>query len=231
MKFLRGLYSYLAFFVLAGLFNLLCFISRDVYTTSFYISVGFGNFSLLLCLLTAMFSSAKRQIALIYSYYYLTSIYEIIAVALNLIFIWCGLENNRVNIAINSVVACIFIALILWSLAADADTNLQAKKHTASVNYHYDMVEYVLPLRNKGKNIKTNKKLEALYDAVANSQINTDNADVYDRDQRIISKAKEINEMIIDGVSDDEIIQCVNITIQLVEERNSYVQRTYMRGV
>lgn len=231
MKFLKKFYSFIAFAILFGIFNLVCFLSRTDYTTSFYISVGFANLSLLLCFLTAVFSFAKRQINLIYSYYYLTSIYEIIAVVLNLLFIWFGLENIRVNIILNAIVAAVFLMLIFWSLAADADTNQKAKEHTQKLNYHYDMCDAVRPLRERGSSIKLNKKLEALYDAVANSQINVDNESVYQRDQGIIDAARYIDGLLSENAAEEKIIAEINKAISLVDERNEYVKNQYMRGV
>ena len=231
MKFLKKFYSFLAFAVLFGIFNLVCFLSRTEYTTSFYISVGFGNFSLLLCFLTAAFSFAKRQINLVYSYYYLTSIYEIIAVVLNLFFIWFELENIRVNIIVNAIIAAVFLMLIFWSLAADADTNQKAKEHTQKLNYHYDMCDAVRPLRDCGNNIKVNKKIEAFYDAVVNSQINTNDGSVYQKDQRIMDTARYIGGLLSENATDEKILAELTKAIALVEERNEYIKNLYMRGV
>lgn len=231
MKFLRKFYSFIVFGILFGIFNLICFLPRTDYTTSFYISIGFGNFSLLLCFLTAIFSFAKRQINLIYSYYYLTSIYELIAVALNLFFIWFGLENIRVNIILNAIITAVFLMLIFWSLAADADTSQKAKGHTQKLNYHYDMCDAVCPLRDRGNSIKLNKKLEALYDAVANSQINVDNESVFHHDQRIIDNARYIDSLLSENAAEEKIIAEINKTISLVDERNEYIKNQYMRGV
>lgn len=231
MKFLKKFYSFLAFAVLFGIFNIVCFLSRTEYTTSFYISVGFGNFSLLLCFLTAVFSFAKRQVYLVYSYYYLTSIYEIIAVVLNLFFIWFQLENIRVNIIINAIIAAVFLMLIFWSLAADADTNQKAKEHTAKLNYHYDMCDAVRPLRDRGNNIKVNKKIEAFYDAVTNLQINTNNGSVYQKDQRIMDAARYIDGLLSENATDEKILAELTKAIALVDERNEYIKNLYMRGV
>ena len=231
MKFLKKFYSFLAFAVLFGIFNLVCFLSRTDYTTSFYISVGFGNFSLLLCFLTAAFSFAKRQINLVYSYYYLTSIYEIIAIVLNLFFIWFELENIRVNIIINAIIAAVFLMLIFWSLAADADTNQKAKEHTEKLNYHYDMRDAVRPLCGRGNNTKVNKKIEAFYDAVANSQINTNNDSVYQKDQRIMDAARYIDGLLSENVMDEKLLAELTKAIALVDERNEYIKNLYMRGV
>lgn len=231
MRFLKKFYSFIAFAILFGIFNLICFLSRIEYTTSFYISVGFGNFSLLLCFLTAVFSFSKRQINLIYSYYYLTSIYEIIAVVLNLLFIWFGLENIRVNIILNAIIAAVFLMLIFRSLAADADTNQKAKEHTKKLNYHYDMSDAVRPLRERGSSIRLNKKLEVLCDAVANSQINVDKGSVYQRDQRIIDAARYIDGLLSENAAEEKIIAEINKAISLVDERNEYVKNQYMRGV
>lgn len=231
VKFLRKFYSFIAFAILFGIFNLICFLSRTDYTTNFYISVGFGNFSLFLCFLISIFSFAKRQINLIYSYYYLTSIYEIIAVVLNLLFIWFELENIRTNIILNAIVAAVFLMLIFWSLAADADTNRKAKEHTQRLNYHYDMCDAVRPLRNRGNSIKLNKKLDALYDAVMNSQINVDNESVYLHDQKIIDAVRYIDGLLSEGTAEEKIISEINKAISIVDERNEYVNNQNMRGV
>ena len=230
MSFLKKFYSFVAFAVLFGIFNLICFISRTEYTTSFYICLAFGNFSLLLCALTAIFSFAKRQKNLVYSYYYLTSIYEIIAVILNLIFVWTELENLRVNVAINSVLAAIFLILIFWSLAADADTNQKAKERTQKLNYHYDMCDTVRVLRGRGNGIKVNKKIEAFYDAVSNSQINADNESVYHRDRQIIEAARYIDGLLLENAPDEKIVLEITKAITLVDERNEYIKNMYIRG-
>lgn len=231
MRFLKKFYSFVAFIILFGIFNLVCFLSRTDYTNSFYISVAFGNFSLLLCFLTAIFSFAKRQINLIYSYYLLTSVYEITAVILNLLFILFSLENIRVNIILNAIVAGVFLMLIFWSLAADADTNQKAAEHTQKLNYHYDMCDIVRPLRNRGKSTTLNKKLEALYDAVVSSQINVNNESVYQRDQRIIDSARYIDGLLSENADEEKIIAEINKTISIIDERNEYVKNQYMRGV
>ncbi len=230
MKFLKKAYSFIAFLILIAVFNLLCFIVRDDYTTSFYISVGFGNFSLLLCVLTAFVNQFRKEKLLGHSYYLLTGIYELIATILNILFVWFGLENTTVNIVINVIISAIFLCLIFWSLSADADTAIQTKQHREQLDYHYDLSEQAQKLKNKGNSLKLNKKLEAFSDAVENSQIYKGNADVYNKDDQISSQIKFVLELLASKADEGRIINEINLGIEMVEQRDAMIQNLLRRG-
>lgn len=229
---MKKLYALISFLIMAALFNLLCFMTRDIYTDSFYVSVAFGNGSLLLGLLVETFGSMKKKREFMsYSYYAIITVYQIVAIAANLLFVWFGLESVRANILINCVITGVSLLLVFWLLAGDADSAKQAKEHTKKLNYNYDMRDAVRPLLDRGSSIRANKRLEAFYEAVANSQLNVDREDLYEKDQAILEEARRIDRMLVEGVDEEQLIRSVNKAISLVDARNEYVKNSYMRGV
>lgn len=227
----RNIFSALGCGIIFLLFNLICFISRTNYTTNFFISLAFGNLSFLVFGAILAISSKKKHIHLTYTYHRLTVIYVMVAVILNLLFIWFGLENARVNIAFNAIAAGILIAVIFWAMAADADTEKKTEERMEKINYHMNLCDLVRPLRDSGKSLKVNKKIEALYDAVANSQINADNSLVYQRDQQVAEAVRFVQGMLAGNPEDEIVMAEINKIIAMVEERNEFVKNTKARGV
>ncbi len=221
------MYSFLSAALVLFLFCLIAFLITEEYTLNFFISFGFGCLAMV-CV--AVCSMVKRQGGLAYSYCIVTTAYVLVASVLNLCFIGARMESTRVNIILNAIIAVAFLVFVFQLLAAGDDSDIEirdAKKR----NYHYDMCAAVAPLRERGNTPKMNKKIEALYDAVSNSQININSEIVFMRDREIMDAVAQIDRMLTENSSAEEIFPALEKAISLVERRNEFVKNLYMRGL
>ena len=116
------------YLVIIGIFNMLCFVFIDDYTTSFYISLGFGNGAILIYAISALLFGKRKKFAyLSVQNALILSSYFVIAVVLNLIFALAKMQNITANWVTNVIILSIYAVIIFVITSANAASIEQVK--------------------------------------------------------------------------------------------------------
>ncbi|MCD8372754.1 MAG: hypothetical protein LUD27_05595 [Clostridia bacterium] len=216
-----------AFVVITAVFNMLCFWLVAEYTDSFYVSIAFGNGSLLVLLLSSILMSRKGK----YMYLSLQNAlfvcgYTTISVILNLIFALAKMNNTRANIITNVILLAIDLVILFSIYASTAAITAQIEQDRKERNAYYDLKDKAELLLNKGNSIAVNKKIESMYDKICSCQINR-TVDVSYIDLAISSELDNISELL--KIDSNDINEHILKVISLIDERNRLIQNSLKR--
>lgn len=222
MNFLRKFWLLLCFILLTIIFNLSCFLMVDNYTTCFYISIAFGNLSILMYAMSFCIVINKKYTYLSMSNPFVGIGYYLSSTILNFIFILCQLQNSTLNIFINILILTIFLILFFSIFSANIHSVQLTEKQKKQVNNHDNLKEYAQILLNKGKSFVMNKKIENLYDNLCSSEI-VENENVNQLNSYIIANLALIKEKLEKNDNEDNIFEIINNTNDLIETRNKII--------
>lgn len=229
MKVKSIIWTSMAFVVFAGIFDMLCFWCVNEYTTSFYISVAFGNASILVYALSTLLMAKKGK------YIYLSlqdgliiGSYTIICVILNLLFALCRMDNIKANIITNAVILAIYLIFVFTIFASTTTITAQLERDKAERSAFYQLKEKAERLLNCGGSFQLNKKIESLYDKICSCQINRTKG-VSAIDAQI---SLELDDLfgVLDGNCEQYIIEKKIEKIKiLIDDRNRQITNSLRR--
>lgn len=224
----RVLWLSAAFLVFVGIFNMLCFLFTEEYTDSFYISIAFGNGSILFyALATLLMHRRKRYAYLDVQNAFIICSYFIICVILNFIFIMARMQNELANWVTNTILLGIYLIVLFIIFAANATSEKVLETDRREREAFYDIKEKAELLLNKGNSFSLNKKLEFVYDRVSSCQINRA-ANVAEADRKI---CEEIDGILLDLASEEyvEAEQKIKKVLSLLDDRDRIIKNALRR--
>ena len=224
----RVLWLSAAFLVFVGIFNMLCFLFTEEYTDSFYISIAFGNGSILFyALATLLMHRRKRYAYLDVQNAFIICSYFIICVILNFIFIMAKMQNKLANWVTNTILLGIYLIALFIIFAANATSEKVLETDRREQEAFYDIKEKAELLLNRGNSFSLNKKLEFVYDRVSSCQINR-TANVAESDRKI---CEEIDGILLDLVSEEyvEAEQKIMNVLSLLDDRDRIIKKALRR--
>ncbi len=211
----------MVFVLILGLFNMLCFWLMQEYTDSFYVSIGFGNGSILIyAIASALMGRRGKYIYLSAGNALIIGSYTIIAVILNWLFVWCEMNNLKVNLIVNVIILVLYLIFIFYVYASNATATEQEEKLRVEKNKFYDLKVKAEPILNSSSDWNLNKKIESLYDKIASCQINTQGADVSSIDENICNELDKLTVLIDSNVDAESITNKIDAIKKLVDQRN-----------
>lgn len=213
----------LVFVLLTLLFNFIAFWFIENKTTSFWISIAFGNLSVLICVFFIILTSKKNKyIYLNFQNGFALFGYYVVSTILNLFFILFRLQNHSVNLLVNLLLLIIFSVILFTFYAANADTVAQLeydKKERAAL---YNLQEKAKRLLDKSDSRQLNKKIESMYDKICCCQINR-SVDVNDLDSLIDRELDILYEKLSLSETDENISAQIEKIMSLTDTRNNMV--------
>jgi len=219
MKIKKNYWLLICFIILSTLFNLICFWTVNDYTTCFYISIVFGNLSILMYTMAFCVMKNKKYIYLNMQNPFIANTYYFISTILNFIFILCQLQNVKFNIVINIIILAAFLIIFFSVFAANSHSIQLTEIQKDQINNFYNIKDISQSLLNKGKNFIMNKKLENLYDNISSSQI-IENDNIKHLNDQIFNNLEFIRLKLISNENEDEIYKLINNTNDIIEQRN-----------
>lgn len=229
MNVKKIIWSSLAFVVLAGVFDMLCFWLVDEYTTSFWISVAFLNGSILVLTLSSLLMAKKgKYIYLSFQDGFIISSYTGICVILNLCFALCRMNNVQANVIVNVIILAIYLIFLFIVFANTAAITAQLEHDRKERNAYYDLKDKAERLLGKGNSIQLNKRIESMYDKICSCQINRA-VDVSAIDAQILSELTELEIELEEGDAGDVITRKITKVMVLIEDRNRQITNAIKR--
>lgn len=218
-----------AFLLFAGIFDMLCFWCINEYTTSFYISIGFGNASILIYALATLLMARKGK----YIYMNLQNgliigSYTILCVILNLLFVLCKMNHIKVNIITNSIILALYLILLFVLLANQTAIKVQLEEDRRERNAFYELKDKAETLLNRSENLQTNKKIESLYDKICSCQINRV-IDVSSYDKQILLGLNDLAISLEVEESQDVIMRKITRIMAFIDDRNRQIENALKR--
>jgi hypothetical protein len=229
MTFKRIFWICAVYAVVIGVFDMLCFWLVDEYSTSFYISVIWGNASIVVYAFSTFLMAKKgRYIYLSLQDGFIIGSYTIICVVLNLIFALARMDNVQANIIVNVILLAVYLVLLFTVFANTAAITTQLKYDRKERNAYYDLKDKAERLLGKGDTIQLNKRIETMYDKICSCQINRF-VDVSNIDSQIVVLLSKLENDLANGENQDDISLDINSIISLVEERNKQIINSLKR--
>ena len=229
MNLKKILWTSAAFLVIAGVFDLLCFWCVDTYTTSFYISVAFGNVSILVYMLASLLMAKKgKYIYLSFQDGFIIGIYTITCVILNLCFALCKMNDVKTNLITNIIVLAIYLVFLLIVFANTAVITAQLEHDKRERNAYYVLKDKAEGLLGKGSNSQVNKRIESMYDKICSCQINR-TVDVASIDSQMLSILTELESSLEQGDDQETISRKIIKVMVLVDDRNRKITNAIKR--
>lgn len=229
MNIKKILWTSAAFLIIAGVFDMLCFWLVDEYTTSFYISVAFGNASILVYALSSLLMARKgKYIYLSFQDGVTIGIYTVICVILNLCFALCKMNNVKANIITNVIILAIYLVFLFLVFANTAAITAQLEHDRKERNAYYDIKDKAERLLGKGVNLQANKRIESMYDKICSCQINR-TVDVSSIDSHILSALTELEISLEEGDNQEAISRTITKVMALVDDRNRQITNAIKR--
>lgn len=229
MKIKTILWTSAAFLVFAGIFDMLCFWCVDEYTTSFYISIAFGNTSILVYALSTLLMAKKgKYIYLSFQDGFIIGSYTIICVILNLLFALCRMNNVKANIITNALILAVYLIFLFIMFANTAAITAQLEHDRKERNAFYELKDRAERLLNRGENFQINKKIESLYDKICSCQINR-TVDVSSYDSQILTALSDLDVSLQEGDGQEIISRKITKIIVLIDDRNRQITNSLKR--
>lgn len=229
MKIKYLLWTSAAFLVFAGIFDMLCFWCVPEYTTSFYISVAFGNASILVYALSTLLMAKKgKYIYLSFQDGFIIGSYTVICVILNLLFALCRMNSVKANIITNVLILAAYLIFLFIIFANTAAITAQLEYDKKERNAFYELKDKAETLLNRGGSVQLNKKIESLYDKICSCQINR-TTDVSAFDVQILSGLNDLAVSLEEGDSQDSITRKITKIMVLIDDRNRQILNTLKR--
>lgn len=223
MKLKRIIFTSLIFLLIAGLFNLLCFWIVNDYTTSFYISICFGNGAILVYALSSFLMSRKnRYIYLGYENFFIIAGYFIVSIILNLCFALFGLNSIIVNVLINVILLVIDLVILLVFSLGNVSIISQLERDRKDRNQYLDLKDKAEAILNLSDRKEMNKKIEALYDKICSCQISK-GIDVSEIDSQISERLDRLYNSLLMHEPDEIVNEQLIKTSTLVNQRNKII--------
>ena len=223
MNLRKILWTSAAFLVIAGVFDMLCFWCVAEYTTSFYISVAFGNISLLVYALASLLMAKKgKYIYLSFQDGFIIGGYTGVCVILNLCFALCKMNDAKINIITNIIILAIYLVVLFLVFANTAMITAQLADDRRELNAYYKLKDKAERLLGKGINLQANKRIESMYDKICSCQINR-TVDVSAIDAQILSGLTELEISLEEGSDQTTISSKIAKVIELVDDRNRQI--------
>ena len=219
MKTKKIVLTSLIFIILTGIFNMLCFVFENDRNENFIISLVFGNFSIVVYVITALLLFKRDR------YKYLTLQngfivfgYYILCTVMNLLFVIFNLNNKTVNLVINILLLAAYAILII-SISLSNTVSVTDLENDRNERERFNNIkEKAQELLDKGQNLAVNKKIEFLYDKICSSQINGSKYTL-DIDNQIYEVLVEISYLLKSGTN-AEIIEQINKASILIDDKN-----------
>lgn len=229
MKLKNIIWTSAVFLILAGVFDMLCFWCVDEYTTSFCISIAFGNASILVYALSTLLMAKKgKYIYLSFQDGFIIGGYTIISVILNLLFALCRMNNIKANIITNVLILAVYLIFLFIVFANTAAITAQLEYDRKERNAFYELKDRAERLLNKGENFQINKKIESLYDKICSCQINR-TVDVSSYDSQILTALSDLDVSLQEGDEQEIISKKITKIIGLIDDRNRQITNSLKR--
>ena len=219
----RITWTSLIFVLLTFIFNLIAFWFIEDKSTSFWVSIAFGNLSILMYAFSSLLMGRKNKyIYLSFQNGFAISGYYAISTILNLCFILFGLQNHSINLFVNLLLLAIFLVVLFTFYAANADTVAQLEYDKKERVAYYNLQERAKRLLDKSNSRQLNKKIESMYDKICSCQINR-SVNVNDLDSLIVRELDVLYEKLSLIETDESIIAQIDKIINLIGERNDRI--------
>lgn len=229
MNIKKTIWTSLIFVVIASVFNMLSFWLIDDYTTSFYISIGFANGSILIFALASLLMAQRgRYIYLSIQNSFIIGSYSIIATILNLCFVLFKMNNVKANVIVNVIILAGYLIFLFAIFAANAHTVAQLEHDRKERNAYYDLKDKAESLLNISSDWALNKKIESMYDKICSCQINR-SIDVMDIDAEIMSELTEISIELNSLENKETILRRIIKVNILIDDRNKRIMNYLKR--
>lgn len=216
------------FVLLTIIFNIVSFWFIEDYTTSFWVSIVFGNASIVMFVL-AIFAINKKgkDVYLDYQNNMVIGGYYILCNILNICFILFRMQNTKVNLFVNILLLAIYLVVLFIFLGSNANTRAQIEYDKQERDSFYLLKEKAELLLDKNSNRQVNKKIEYLYDRICSCQINRA-ANVADMDEQILSGLNTLST-IVRSEKADAIMSKITSILDMIEERDRRIRNSLAR--
>lgn len=216
------------FVLLTIIFNIISFWFIEDYTSSFWVSVAFGNASIVMFAL-AIFAINKKgkDVYLDYQNDMVIGGYYILCNILNICFILFRMQNTKVNLFVNILLLAIYLVVLFIFFGANTNTRVQIEYDKQKRDAFYLLKEKAELLLDKNPNRQVNKKIEYLYDRICSCQINRA-ANVEDMDEQILSGLNELSSIVC-SEDTDAIVSKISSILDMIEERDKRIKNSLMR--
>ncbi len=216
------------FVLLTIIFNIISFWFIEDYTSSFWVSVAFGNASIVMFAL-AIFAINKKgkDVYLDYQNDMVIGGYYILCNILNICFILFRMQNTKVNLFVNILLLAIYLVVLFIFFGANTKTRAQIEYDKQKRDAFYLLKEKAELLLDKNPNRQVNKKIEYLYDRICSCQINRA-ANVEDMDEQILSGLNELSSIVC-SEDTDAIVSKISSILDMIEERDKRIKNSLMR--
>ncbi len=216
------------FVLLTIIFNIISFWFIEDYTSSFWVSVAFGNASIVMFAL-AIFAINKKgkDVYLDYQNDMVIGGYYILCNILNICFILFRMQNTKVNLFVNILLLAIYLVVLFIFFGANTNTRAQIEYDKQERDAFYLLKEKAELLLDKNPNRQVNKKIEYLYDRICSCQINRA-ANVEDMDEQILSGLNELSSIVC-SEDTDAIVSKISSILDMIEERDKRIKNSLMR--
>lgn len=216
------------FVLLTIIFNIVSFWFIEDYTTSFWVSVAFGNASIVMFALASFAINKKgKDVYLDYQNDMVIGGYYILCNILNICFILFKMQNTKVNLFVNILLLAIYLVVLFIFFGANANTRAQIEYDKQERDAFYLLKEKAELLLDKNPNRQVNKKIEYLYDRICSCQINRA-ANVADMDEQILSGLNALST-IVRSDDADAIISKITSILDMIEERDRRIRNSLAR--
>lgn len=207
-------------------FNLLFFVILGVeHNAGVWISYGFIHFSYFMVLLTPVFYSKESKAVAVgrMTIGGITGTYFFVELVAGIVFIVLNLNSMTIPLIVQSVLALIFIVILIISILANDRTADSDNIEEKQVLFIKNESLRVKALMDCSDNKEVNKKVESIYDLIHSSPFKScDEAAYYEG--IIDTKINEL-ENIVNDKNTDEIMNICNEIIDVVNKRNNVVRQ------
>lgn len=209
------------------IFNTVFFlVSGFEHIASVWISYGFIHFSYL-CVIATPFLVRKSSSSSIFgiSICSVSSAYFFIELIAGTIFIIINTDSYKAPLAIQIIIAGIYLIVLISTLIANETTADNSELHENEVAFIKQASSKTKLLINKVNSKKAKKEVEKVYDALHASPAKSNNS-VNSVEQEIRENIDEL-KYDIDNNDENSVVNRTKLILSLIEERNAVLRNTY----
>lgn len=190
---------------------------------SVWLSYGFIHFAYMMLLITPLLVRKSSAAAVFgFSVYYVSMVYFLVEFVVGVIFILLKLENYKIPLLLQIIIAGIYTVLLLIILLANISTADSIKKHEEEVFYIKTYASHLENLIGKLDNKEANKEIEKLYDLLHSSPMKTISS-VHFLETEIKNKISEL-ESAVAVKNNDIVISLTHELSDIINERNRKIK-------
>lgn len=192
---------------------------QSVWTAWVFIHLGFAAY----ILLPKIVHEGSDSSTFSYSLNYITGVYLLIQLVLNIILIVTRPDAWLIALIPNIILAGFYLAFLSVFYRANEQTATSVAQHERENHFVKNCARRIRLLKNKGPSKEANRKIEKAYDVMHASQSST-GANQYFNEALIEDQIFILENAVKLGES-NEIATAADKLIELIEDRNSYRPR------